>query len=261
MISRDEFDRTLEAYADAAAPAVSAASALGLVREGIVVSAGAEPPPAPATDGYRLEQWHDAGDRWQATNDRITLPVHGAHAMTHIDALSHFDAAGADVVSLRDGIVGRGTLIDIAGHLGRSVAPGEAVDADVIRATLAAQGGDPQPGDALWIRLLERGHRPSALDSLPGVSIACAGMIADWRPSVVVTDAGMDPAPSEVEGLPVPWHVFLLTVLKVPLVDLADLTDLARTASRLGRWEFFSVIAPLALTGASGSPVNPLAVF
>ena len=80
-------------------------------------------------------------------------------------------------------------------------------------------------------------------------------------PSVIITDQGLDPNPSEVEGLPVPWHLLVLTVLGTPLIDMAMLAELAATCSRLDRWEFFTSIAPLHLPGASGSPVNPLAVF
>jgi hypothetical protein len=39
------------------------------------------------------------------------------------------------------------------------------------------------------------------------------------------------------------------------------LESLSQTAARHGRYEFFSVIAPLALRRSTGSPVNPIAVF
>jgi hypothetical protein len=55
--------------------------------------------------------------------------------------------------------------------------------------------------------------------------------------------------------------VLLLSVLGIPLVDAADLVPLAATCADLQRWEFFSVIAPLHIPFASGSPINPLAVF
>ena len=47
----------------------------------------------------------------------------------------------------------------------------------------------------------------------------------------------------------------------MPIVDNADLEALARTCAELGRWEFQLVVAPLNVPGATGSPVNPLAVF
>jgi hypothetical protein len=45
------------------------------------------------------------------------------------------------------------------------------------------------------------------------------------------------------------------------LVDNCHLEALAATCRELGRWEFAFAIAPIALVGGTGSPVNPLALF
>ena len=58
-----------------------------------------------------------------------------------------------------------------------------------------------------------------------------------------------------------PWHILTLTSLRIPLVDMANLTPVADACAQFERWEFLSVLAPLNLPGASGSPVNPLAIF
>lgn len=47
----------------------------------------------------------------------------------------------------------------------------------------------------------------------------------------------------------------------LPLVDNADLDELARVCAARKRWEFLLVIAPWRLTGATSSPVNPIAVY
>ena len=47
----------------------------------------------------------------------------------------------------------------------------------------------------------------------------------------------------------------------MPIVDNADLEEAARTCAELGRWEFQLVVAPLVIEGATGSPVNPVALF
>jgi hypothetical protein len=47
----------------------------------------------------------------------------------------------------------------------------------------------------------------------------------------------------------------------MPIIDNADLEALADCCTRIGRWEFQLVVAPLHLPGATGSPVNPIAVF
>jgi hypothetical protein len=45
------------------------------------------------------------------------------------------------------------------------------------------------------------------------------------------------------------------------LLDNADLGPLARACAGRDRWEFLFTIAPLSLERATGSPVNPLAIF
>ena len=45
------------------------------------------------------------------------------------------------------------------------------------------------------------------------------------------------------------------------LLDSPDLSRLAETAARLNRWEFMLTIAPPLAPGATGYPVNPLALF
>jgi hypothetical protein len=39
------------------------------------------------------------------------------------------------------------------------------------------------------------------------------------------------------------------------------LEDLARVCEEEGRWEFLVVLAPLRLPRATGSPINPIAIF
>ena len=40
-----------------------------------------------------------------------------------------------------------------------------------------------------------------------------------------------------------------------------DLEELARACAERRRWEFLLTVAPLRLQHATGSPVNPIAVF
>jgi hypothetical protein len=47
----------------------------------------------------------------------------------------------------------------------------------------------------------------------------------------------------------------------VPILDNCDLEEVSKTAARLKRWEFQLIVAPLAVEGGTGSPVNPIAGF
>jgi kynurenine formamidase len=58
-----------------------------------------------------------------------------------------------------------------------------------------------------------------------------------------------------------PLHTVLIAGQGVPLIDDVDADALAATAARLKRWEFMFVVAPLAVPGGTGGPVNVLAVF
>ncbi len=51
-------------------------------------------------------------------------------------------------------------------------------------------------------------------------------------------------------------HRMLLTLSTVFAV-----VALAETAARLNRWEFMLTAGPIPVTGGTGSPLNPIAVF
>ena len=56
-------------------------------------------------------------------------------------------------------------------------------------------------------------------------------------------------------------HMFTLVALGMPLIDGVDLEALAATATKLNRWEFMFVVAPLPVDNGAGSAVNPVAIF
>lgn len=256
---------------------------LGSVVTGTVIAAGDQPAEPPMVDDsparvgspspYRLRQWQEHGAGWWATNDRLELDIHGATAMTHIDAPNHFtwppvraEGTPADAVTAlsRSGLVGRGILIDVPGLLG-PLQPGDVVTLDDLLDVLDRTDVTVQRGDALYLRFGREGvaHSDVPLGSAPtsGLSIECAEWLANAGLSLVVTDEGLDPVPSEVDGQPVPWHLLLITALGLPLVDRAQLGPLAGACAAAGRWAFLSVVAPLPIPQASGSPVNPLAIL
>jgi kynurenine formamidase len=257
--------------------------ALRIPRTGQIVTLG-DPPAAPALEPgidprpheptpFRLTQWPDRGDGWEAVCDRIELDIHGHTSMTHIDATSHFtsdvqpsppDDSDKLLSMARTGLVSRGVLIDVPAVLGESTT-GRIITLEDVEKVVSQTGLVLEPGDALYINLGRREPARSDVslgsESTAGLSIECAEWLSSFQPSVVVTDEGLDPFPSEVEGMLVPWHVLLLTVLQIPLIDRAMMTRLSAACQTLRRWEFLSVIAPLPFPGASGSPVNPMALL
>jgi hypothetical protein len=70
-----------------------------------------------------------------------------------------------------------------------------------------------------------------------------------------------DVRPSPYEQMSNPLHVIGIVAMGMWLVDNAQLAPLISECRRTGRYEFLSVVVPLALRRTTGSPVNPVAVF
>ncbi|MFD7997683.1 cyclase family protein [Streptomyces mirabilis] len=217
--------------------------------------------------------------------DRFAMNVHG-DVDSHLDALCHviYDGTlhggipaadalspeGASVLSVelaRDGIVGRGVLLDIPRVHGLSwLEPGSNVTAEDLSAAETRQGLRVGRGDILLVRV---GHRRRREELGPwDVAAARAGLhptamefVADREVAVLGSDSNNDTAPSAVRGVAFPVHVLAVHALGLHLLDYLRFEDLAPICAREGRWSFLCVIAPLRLPAATGSPVNPLAIL
>ncbi|MFB7620445.1 cyclase family protein [Kitasatospora sp. NPDC056181] len=220
----------------------------------------------------------------QFARDHFDMNVHG-DADSHLDALCHViydgtlyggtDASsvtpqGAEALSValaRDGIVGRGVLLDIPRLRGVSwLEPGEQVSAAELAEAEAAQGVRVGEGDLLFVRV---GHRRRRTELGPWESAtARAGLhpgamefLAERRVAVLGGDGNNDAAPSATEGVDFPVHVLAVHAMGVHLLDYLQFEDLAPVCEQEGRWSFLCVVAPLRLPRATGSPVNPIAVL
>ncbi len=75
------------------------------------------------------------------------------------------------------------------------------------------------------------------------------------------SDAASDVMPSQVPGVAQPIHQIVLIALGTPIFDNCDLEALAQACTARKRWEFLLTASPIAVTGGTGSPLNPIAVF
>jgi kynurenine formamidase len=216
--------------------------------------------------------------------DRVALNIHG-NVDSHIDALSHviFDgtlyngvspsavtAAGATELSIETagaGIVGRGLLLDIPRLRGVPwLEPGEHVTADDLIAAEAAQEVRIEPGDLLFVRVGHRTRRRTlgawdAASARAGLHPAALELLAERRIGCLGSDGNNDTAPSAAEDVDFPVHVLAINAMGLNLLDWLQLDDLATVCEELNRWSFLCVIAPLRLRAATGSPINPIAIF
>ena len=121
-------------------------------------------------------------------------------------------------------------------------------------------------GDVIFV-YTGRWARREALGpwSVSGNSAGLHASVIPWIKerdvAFVGSDAATDVMPSMVEGIGQPLHTFLIAGLGSNIFDNMDLELLAETAARLNRWEFMLTAGPIPVTGGTGSPLNPIAVF
>ncbi|MFE2150277.1 cyclase family protein [Streptomyces lavendulae] len=216
--------------------------------------------------------------------DRFAMNVHG-DADSHLDALNHviFDgrlyggapagdagAAGPRALSLdavRDGIVGRGVLLDVPRARGVPwLEPGDHVTAGDLTAAEAAQGVRVGPGDLLLVRVGHRRRRAElgaweAASARAGLHPDALSFAAERQVAVLGSDGNNDTAPGAVADVAFPVHVLAVHAMGMHLMDYLSFEELVGACERAGRWSFLCVVAPLRLPGATGSPVNPIAVL
>jgi hypothetical protein len=75
------------------------------------------------------------------------------------------------------------------------------------------------------------------------------------------SDLALDVLPSGVEGFQLPVHWVAVVAMGMPILDNCDLEAVSEVAKARKGWTFLLTVAPLAIEGSTGSPVNPLATF
>jgi kynurenine formamidase len=216
--------------------------------------------------------------------DRLAMNVHG-NVNSHLDALCHvmYDgvlyngvpastvtAAGAIELSVevaKDGIVGRGVLLDIPRLRGVPwLEPGDHVMADDLIAAEEAQHVRVGPGDLLFIRVGHRRRRDElgpwdAARARAGLHPTALELLAQRQIAVLGSDSNNDTAPSAAESVDFPVHVLAINALGLHLLDYLQFGDVVPLCEQARRWSFLCVIAPLRLLAGTGSPVNPIAIL
>jgi kynurenine formamidase len=191
-----------------------------------------------------------------------------AYEVTAADGAAH-----NDIVPAARRLVTRGVLADVARHRGLEVlAPGEGIGADALADTLAAQGVEVRPGDALLIRtgLLGATKRSGAwseftehgdfFPTTPGVAVDALALLHELGVCAIACDNW---AVEQLTGGPprFPVHELALVYMGLLLGENFELDALAEACAAAGRWEFFFAGQPLPIRGGVGGPVNPMAVL
>jgi kynurenine formamidase len=235
------------------------------------------------TDAERGNQGFPHG--FGGADDWIAMPL---QCSTQWDGLGHiFDhgrayngrAAGDVVTSTGDGvtgiqtaaalIAGRGVLLDIGVLLGDNgeLPDGFAITADHLDAAAAAHGVEIERGDIVCVRTgrLTRARREGwngyAGGDSPGLSFGTAEWLHGNEIAAIATDTwGFEVRPNEFDGAFQPLHQIVIPNMGLYVGEMWDLDALAGACATDGRYAFWLTAVPLPVTGAVGSPVNPLAV-
>jgi kynurenine formamidase len=224
------------------------------------------------TDNDRFDTF-GAGPGVGANEDMLVL---ASHSITHMDALSHvfadgrmYNDFGADEFTTAKGaqhldvtqtasFAGRGVLLDLPRHQGVDrLDPGHVIDAAQLEACRAAQGVELRGGDILLVRtgyLEQFGDNPSDFRQA-GLGRDAVSFVDDHDIAAVGADnSAVECIPFDGEFLSV--HIELLVKRGVTLLEHLVLSELAAD----GCHEFLFVVGGLKVTGAAGSPINPIAI-
>jgi kynurenine formamidase len=167
-------------------------------------------------------------------------------------------------------VVGRGVLLDVGRTLGDArgeLADGFAITAAHLDQTCAAHGVTVGRGDLVVVRTgrLARARREGwgeyAGGASPGLSFTTAGWLHRTEIAALATDTwGFEVRPNEFDESFQPLHQVVIPHLGLLVGEMWDLDALAADCVADGVYEFWLTAAPLPITGAVGSPVNPIAV-
>ncbi|MDW6057343.1 cyclase family protein [Streptomyces sp. FXJ1.4098] len=169
-------------------------------------------------------------------------------------------------------VAGRGVLLDVARVIGDDdgepeLPDGFAISAEHLTGTAEAHGVSVGRGDIVLVRTghLTRARRDGWGDyaggPAPGLSFTSADWLHATEIAAIATDTwGFEVRPNEFENAFQPLHQIVIPNMGLLIGEMWDLDALAADCAADGVYEFWLTAAPLPITGAVGSPVNPIAV-
>jgi len=217
-------------------------------------------------------------------DDAISMPL---QCGTQWDALSHVfydglmyngrdirlvtsQGARANAIErIADDVVGRGVLLDMPRLEGTDwLEDGRAIMPEDLDACAEAEGVAIEPGDILLVRtgmmrrcLSQGSWAGYCAGPAPGLSLYCARWLYEREIAAVATDTwGVEVRPNETEDCFQPLHMVSIRNTGMTFGEIFQLDDLATSCAEDGNYAFLFTAAPLPITGAVGSPINPLAI-
>ncbi len=202
------------------------------------------------------------------------------HCGTHIDTLNHLGHFGcfwngwtpAEHLGSRHWmkggaekyppLIGRGVLLDIAGLHGVDCLPEVyEVTPDDLRGAARSQGTDLRRGDIVMVRMGRMTVWPDFygyITNQPGLGLRAARYLCEEVGAMCIggDTLSLEVVPAVEPDAFLPVHSYMFATAGAQIMEVVQLNELA--AER--QYEFAFLGFPLKLTGATGSPMRPVAL-
>ncbi|MEE9276957.1 MAG: cyclase family protein [Dehalococcoidia bacterium] len=232
------------------------------------------------TEAQMVQIWEAGPMRFN--DDYIMMPL---QAGTQWDALAHvyYDeqlyngypasavtSFGATKNSIdqvdQKGVTSRGVLLDVAQHRGvPHLPPNSPISPAELDEVAQAEGVTIESGDIIlvrtgwWQTFLDNRDGEAWTYGSPGLSWRCAEWLWEHEAAAVACDnIAVEVSPPEVEGVLLAMHLLCIRDMGMMLGEMWDFEALSRDCAADGVYTFQLVAAPLRVTGAVGSPINPI---
>ena len=165
--------------------------------------------------------------------------------------VSSAGAAKCGIEKTKSKMVGRGILLDVARAKGLETLPeGYGITCVIVRTgqmeeKIKAGSWDGYPGG-----------------DAPGFAFETLEWIKRTELAALASDTwGCEVRPNESEaGINQPWHWITIPIMGMTMGEIFYVKDLADDCAKDGIYEFMFVAPAIPITGAVGSPTNPLAI-
>jgi kynurenine formamidase len=167
-------------------------------------------------------------------------------------------------------MVGRGVFLDVACALGKKwLDDGYAITCADLDRTAEVQGVKVKRGDFVVVRTgqMEAKLEAGSWDGYPGGDAPGFGFeTLEWikrtELAALASDTwGCEVRPNETEpGINQPWHWITIPIMGMTMGEIFYVKELAEDCAADKVYEFLFVAPAIPITGAVGSPTNPLAI-
>jgi kynurenine formamidase len=221
----------------------------------------------------------------RAADDMVTMPL---QCGTQWDGLGHvfyedtmwngYDvrevtSAGAQkcgIEKTKNKMVGRGILLDIPRTKGlERLDDGYGITCQDLDDAAKHHGVEVKRGDFVIVRTgqMEACQKVGSWDGYPGGDApGFAFETLDWiqqnEIAAIASDTwGCEVRPNESEeGINQPWHWITIPIMGITMGEIFSLKEIGDDCAEDGVNEFMFVAPAIPITGAVGSPINPLAI-